>query len=66
MTDELREKLARLDPMSPDVPTQSVTTPSSRQLLEEIMSTPVVEKSEPGTPARRNRLMTVAAAAVLV
>ncbi len=66
MTDELRERLARLDPMPPDMPTQSVTTPSSRQLLEEIMSTPVVEKSEPGTPARRNRLMTVAAAAVLV
>ncbi|MFZ0625274.1 MAG: hypothetical protein WAN34_02115 [Acidimicrobiia bacterium] len=66
MTDELREKLARLDPMPPDVPTQSVTTPSSRQLLEDIMSTPVVEKKDPAVPDRSRRWLTAAAAAAVL
>jgi hypothetical protein len=57
MTDELRNRLERLDPMHPGVPTEPVTTPSSRQRLEDIMST-----TTPTTG--RGRLYTLAAAAV--
>jgi hypothetical protein len=67
MTDRFRERLARLDPMHPGVPVESVTTGSSQQLLEEIMSIPPVE--QPGTettPQRSKWLLGVAAAAVLV
>jgi hypothetical protein len=67
MTDELRERLARLDPMHSEVPTESVTTPSSRQLLEDIMSTPVIEQPETGpTPKKSRWLLGVAAAAALI
>jgi hypothetical protein len=67
MTDELRDRLARLDPMRPDVPTQPVTTPSSRQLLEDIMSTPPIEQPEPVTTPKRSRWpLGVAAVAALV
>jgi hypothetical protein len=67
MRDELRERLARLDPMHPGVPTESVTTPSSRELLEEIMSTPTGQvTTEPAPKKRSPWLMGVAAAAVLV
>jgi hypothetical protein len=45
MSDELRERLARLDPMPPGVPTEPMTTPSSRRLLEEVMSTQVAERT---------------------
>lgn len=58
MTDELRERLARLDPMPPGVPTEPMTTESSRQLLEEIMSTQVAE--------RTNRKWLPAAAALVL
>lgn len=64
MTDEMRERLARLDPMRSDVSTESVTTPSSRKLLEEVMSTQVVEKKE--SPASPNRWLPAAAALVVV
>jgi hypothetical protein len=67
MRDELRERLARLDPMHPGVPTESATTPSSRELLEEIMSTPTGQvTTEPAPKKRSPWLMGVAAAAVLV
>jgi hypothetical protein len=67
MRDELRERLARLDPMHPGVPTESVTTSSSRELLEEIMSTPTGQVTTDPAPKKRSRwLMGVAAAAVLV
>ncbi len=67
MTDQLRERLARLDPMSPEVPTEFVTSQSSRQLLEDIMSTPPVEQpSTESTPKRNRWLLGVAAVAVLV
>lgn len=67
MTDQLRERLARLDPMSREVPTESVTSQSSRQLLEDIMSTPPVEQpSTESTPQRSRWLLGVAAAAALV
>jgi hypothetical protein len=63
MTDQLRERLARLDPMHPGVDTQ----PPSRDLLEEIMSTPVIEQPETGPDQKSNRwLVAVAAAVALV
>jgi hypothetical protein len=37
--DELRDRIARLDPMPAEVPTEPVTSTSARALLEEIMST---------------------------
>jgi hypothetical protein len=51
--------------MHPGVPTESLATPASRRLLEEIMSTPVTE--EPDTRLKPSRwLIGVAAAAALV
>lgn len=64
MKDELRERLARLDPMPPGVPTEGVTTPSSQELMEEIISTQVREKTL--EPAHSRRWMSVAAAMALV
>ena len=66
MTDELRNRLSRLDPMASDVPTEPVTTESSQQLLEEIMTTPNVEQPGSGTPSKRPWLVAVAAAAVVI
>jgi hypothetical protein len=66
MTDELRERLARLDPMRPEVPTESVTTRSSRQLLEDIMSTPTQEQTTQPAPKRNTWMLAIAAAAALV
>lgn len=64
MSEELRDRLARLDPMPPGVETEAVTTPSSRELLEDIMSTPIDQQSE---STRRPWLVgAVAAAAVIV
>ncbi len=78
MNDELREQLGRLDPMHPGVPVESVTTPSSRARMEQIMNTPVLDQEDSlttSTPrptaidARRRRswmlVSGVAAAAVL-
>ncbi len=67
MTDELRERLGRLDPMHPAVPTESVTSQSSRELLEKIMSTnPVEQPDTQTTPKKNGWLLGVAAAAALV
>jgi hypothetical protein len=67
VTDELRNRLSRLDPMASDVPTEPVTTESSRQLLEEIMTTPNVEQpGSSGTPNKRPWIAAVAAAAVVI
>lgn len=67
MTDELRKRLSRLDPMASDVPTEPVTTESSQQLLEEIMTTPNVEQpGSSGTPNKRPWIAAVAAAAVVI
>jgi hypothetical protein len=67
MTDQLRDRLARLDPMHPGVETEPVTTESSQRLLEAIMSTPVIEQPETGPEQKPNRwLIGVAAAAALV
>jgi len=78
MNDELREQLGRLDPMHPGVPVESVTTPSSRARMEQIMNTPVLDQEDSLTTstarptpigARRRRswmlVSGVAAAAVL-
>ena len=63
MTDQLRERLARLDPMHQGVDTE----PPSRELLEGIMSTPVVEQPESGPEQKSNRwLVGIAAATALV
>jgi hypothetical protein len=67
VTDELRNRLSRLDPMTSDVPTEPVTTESSQQLLEEIMTTPNVEQpGSSGTPNKRPWIAAVAAAAVVI
>ncbi len=66
MTDELREQLARIDPMHSGVPTESTTEASSRELLEQIMSTPTEERERPQTSGRRTWTIAVAAVAVLV
>ena len=52
MSEDLRDQLRRLDPMSPRVLTQEVTTKSSREMLEHIMSTPTVERPQ-ARPRRR-------------
>ena len=66
MTDELRERLARLDPMHSAVPTESATTPSSRQLLEEIMSTSSTEPIEAKPRPKKNPWYLGAAATLVV
>jgi len=63
MSDELRKRLARSDPMHPGVPTEPTTKESSRELLETIMSTPT--KQTTGRSADNSRrVWTVAVAAV--
>jgi hypothetical protein len=64
MNDDIRERLRRTDPMNLDVPTEPVTTPSSRELLEAIMSTPTIDR--PRSEARPRRLWYAAAAATMV
>ena len=62
MTDEMRDRLTRLDPMRQGVSTESVATPSSRKLLEDIMSTHVEESTAP----RTTRWLPAAAVVVVV
>jgi hypothetical protein len=66
MKDELRERLARLDPMHSGVPTEPTTSGSSQELLEKIMSTPLKEKVEPTPAPRRTWTIAIAAVAALV
>lgn len=68
MTDNLRDRLQAIDPMHPGVAISPVTAPPSRVLLEQIMSTPTVERQTPApaAPRRRFALMTAAAASVAV
>jgi hypothetical protein len=65
MKDELRNRLARIDPMRPGVSTESTTTQSSRKLIEGIMSTQV-ETRETAPAERRNWLPAAAAMALVV
>ncbi len=63
MTDQLRDRLARIDPMHSGVSID----PVSRDLLEEIMSTPVTKQPETGPEQKSNRwLVGIAAVAALV
>lgn len=66
MSDVMRERLAKLDPMHSGVPTESTTTQSSRELLEGVMSTPVQEQTEARTDSRRTWVIGVAAVSALV
>lgn len=63
MTDELRSQLRKLDPMPPEVPTEPVTSESSRHRLEAIMSTPTIEQQQ--APERRSRTPWYAAVAAV-
>lgn len=65
MSDELRERLARLDPMHPGVPTESTAGESSREMMEMIMSTPVKE-TETQQAAKRPWFYGIAAAAAVM
>ncbi|HEX9846791.1 MAG TPA: hypothetical protein VGB33_00085 [Acidimicrobiia bacterium] len=66
MTDEIRERLAGIDPMHSGVPTEPVTSESSRQLLEGIMSTPTTERDETSRSPKTTWMIGVAAVAALV
>ncbi len=66
MSYELRRRLARLDPMHSGVPTESTTSESSRELLEQVMSTPTKERAEGRQTPRRTWTIAVAAVAALV
>jgi hypothetical protein len=66
MSDEMRERMARLDPMHSGVPTEPTTDESSRELLERIMSTPTKEKPVNDAASRRVWTIGVAAVAALV
>lgn len=65
MNDELRNQIARLDPMHSDVPTEEVTTRSSRELMEHIMSTPTNDTPQRPGFARRRAWYAVATAALV-
>ncbi|MGH8946959.1 MAG: hypothetical protein ACRDVL_12525 [Acidimicrobiia bacterium] len=66
MNDELRQRLARIDPMHPGVSTRSVTDESSRRQLETIMSTPTKERPASAGAPNRTWIPAVAAVAALV
>lgn len=68
MTDELRNRLSRLDPVPPEVAMESVTSQSSQHLLEEIMSSqePTDVQPESGKKGRKAWYAAVAAAAVVI
>lgn len=66
MSDQMRERLARLDPMHTGVPTEPTTSEPSRELLEKIMSTPLKEKSEPTQAPKRTWAIGIAAVSALV
>lgn len=62
MTDELRDRLARIDPMPPDVATVPLMGESSRDRLERVMSTQTKKRPAPN----KTWMMTIAAAVVLI
>lgn len=65
MSDQLRRDLSRLDPMHSGVPTESLTTTSSRQRLEHIMSTSNEDRKATARGTRRPWIAAVAVAAAL-
>ncbi len=67
MSDELRNRLQSIDPMAPGVPTESVTSESSRRLLEETMAIEVgAQASDAARTGRGRWYLAVAAALALV
>ena len=66
MADELRDRLARIDPMPSDVPVEPVTSETSRRLLEKVMSTELKERPETSPAPRRTWTLAIAALAALV
>lgn len=64
MSDELRERLSRLDPMPPAVPVEAVASASSRELLERVMSTELTKRKE--SPRRSRSMRWLPAAAIVV
>lgn len=66
MNDQMRGRLARLDPMHTGVPTEPTTSESSQELLEKIMSTPLKEKNEPTQAPERTWVIGIAAVSALV
>ena len=59
MSDELRNRIRRLDPMGPDVETRSVS--ESREMMEAVMSTPTNTKSTNHRPERERQTLRPAA-----
>ena len=67
MSEELRRALARLDPSPAAAPVRRVEDPVAQALLEEIMSTPVIDEPVPSeTRRRRTPWLAVAAAAAVI
>lgn len=66
MADELRDRIARIDPMHSEVHVEPVTSEKSRQLLEKVMSTELKERSEAAPAPRRTWTVAIAAVAALV
>ena len=66
MADELRDRIARIDPMPSDVPVESVTSETSRRLLEKVMSTELKKRPEATAAPRRTWTLAIAALAALV
>ena len=68
MTDELRNRLSRLDPVPSEVAMEPVTSQSSQHLLEEIMSSQETTEvqPEPGNKGRKIWVAAVTAAAVVI
>lgn len=66
MADELRDRIARIDPMPSDVPVEPVTSEKSRQLLEKVMSTELKERSSTAPAPRRTWTLAIAAVAALI
>jgi hypothetical protein len=61
--DELRTRLARLDPAPAGTPVDPVTSPRAREMVERAMSTPVQTARAHPAAARRRRPLLLAAAA---
>lgn len=66
MTDELRERLRRIDPVPPEAPVDPITSPRARALLEDIVTTPTDTPRTPATGRRSTRWLVAAAAALVL
>jgi hypothetical protein len=67
VTDELRNRLSRLDPVPPEVVMDPVTSQSSQHLLEEIMSQETTDlQPEPVSKGKKGLYAAIAAAALVI